>query len=66
MDYNKPRAYRQGRIEAVKRRETKKKKKKSTSFLHGLYHTAGHVICQKAQSNGNSVTLIVNSLYMDY
>lgn len=28
MDYNKPRAYRQGRIEAVKRRETTKKKKK--------------------------------------
>lgn len=33
MDYNKPRAYRQGRIEAAKRRETNKKKKAQASYM---------------------------------
>lgn len=35
MDYNKPRAYRQGRIEVVKRRETNKQKKKAQASYMG-------------------------------
>lgn len=35
MDYNKPRAYRQGRIEAVKRREKKTKQKKAQASYMG-------------------------------